>query len=113
MKNTLMFLLASLMLAVCLTACGGGQTNGAAGENGGQSGGAANGSVMENGGQTGGTANGSAAGSGSSNGTNDRSGTYDRNDGSLMDDARDAVDDAGRSVRGALDDAGDAMDRAF
>ena len=28
MKNTLMFLLASLLLAVCLTACGGGQTTG-------------------------------------------------------------------------------------
>ena len=55
MKNTLMVLLASLVLAVCLTACGGGVTDG----------------------------------------------------------ARDALDDAGRSVRNAMDDAGDAMDSVF
>lgn len=95
MKNTLMFLLVSLMLA--LTACGGGQTTG--GENGGRTDGT-NGTVMENSGRT---DNGSLTENG---GSNDR-------DDSLMDDARDAVDDAGRSVRGALDDAGDAMDRAF
>lgn len=90
MKNTLMFLLASLLLAFCLTACGGGQTTGNVDDYGstGQSG---SGSVNE-GGVVGG---GSTAGDG------------------LMDGARDAVDDAGRSVRGALDDAGDAIDRAF
>lgn len=97
MKNTLMFLLVSLLLAMSLTACGGGQTNGTAGEYG------ANG-------QTGET-NGAAGGSYDRDGTYD--GTYDRNDNSLMDDARNAVDDAGRSVRNAVDDAGNAIDRAF
>ena len=100
MKNTLMFLLASLLLAFCLTACGGGQTTGNVDDYGstGQSG---SGSVNE-GGVVGG---GSTAGNGST-----QSGAA--GDG-LMDGARDAVDDAGRSVRGTLDDAGYAIDRAF
>lgn len=98
MKNTLMFLLASLLLAFCLTACGGGQTTGNVDDYGstGQSG-----SAMENGSVNGGS---TAGNSSTQNGA--------AGDG-LMDGARDAVDDAGRSVRGALDDAGDAIDRAF
>lgn len=95
MKNTLMFLLVSLLLVFSLTACGGGQTNGTAGE-------------YDSNGQTGGTGD-SVIGSGASDGASDRDGNSD----SLMDDARDAVDDAGRSVRNAVDDAGNAIDRAF
>ena len=100
MKNTLMFLLVSLLLVFSLTACGGGQTNGTAGE-------------YDSNGQTGGTGD-SVIGSGASDGAYDRD-TYDRdgNSDSLMDDARDAVDDAGRSVRNAVDDAGNSIDRAF
>ncbi len=95
MKNTLMFLLVSLLLVFSLTACGGGQTNGTAGE-------------YDSNGQTGGTGD-SVIGSGASDGAYDRDGNSD----SLMDDARDAVDDAGRSVRNAVDDAENAIDRAF
>lgn len=109
MKNTLMFLLVSLLLAFSLTACGGGQTTGAADNYGtnGQTGGAA-GNGMD----------------GSAGGTEDYRGDSDGYDGGLANDARDAVDDAGRSVRNAVDDAGrtvrnavddagNAMDRAF
>lgn len=96
MKNTLMCLLASLLLAMGLTACGGGQTNGTADDYGtaGQVGNGAEGSV---------------------NGTEHYRGDTNRDgyDDGLVEDARDAVDDAGRSVRNAVDDAGRAMDRAF
>lgn len=95
MKNTLMCLLTALALAVCLTACGGG-------------------------GQTTGTADnyGTAAGNGtdgSVNGAETYRGDMDNDgyDDGLMDGARDALDDAGRSVRNAVDDAGNAMDRTF
>lgn len=95
MKNTLMCLLASLLLAAGLTACGGGQTNGTA----------------DGGGTAGQVGNGT---DGSVSGTEPYRGDSDNDSGdSLMDDARDAVDDAGRSVRDAVDDAGRAMDRAF
>ena len=84
MKSTLMCLLASLLLAFCLTACGGGQTTGGS-TDGSQAGGSVNGGSAA--GDTGSSVNGgSAAGD------------------SLMDDARDAVDDAGRTVRNAADD---------
>ena len=101
MKNTLMFLLASLLLAFSLTACGGGQTTGNVDDYGStsQSGG---GSVNEGG----------AVGSGNAAENGSVNGGSAAGDG-LMDGARDAVDDAGRSVRGTLDDAGDAIDRAF
>lgn len=94
MKNTLMCLLASLLLAAGLTACGGGQTNGTA----------------DGYGTTG------QVGSGvDGNGTEHYRGDADGDgyDDGLVEDARDAVDDAGRSVRNAVDDAGRAMDRAF
>lgn len=103
MKNTLMLLLASLLLAFSLTACGGGsQTNGTAGDDysAGQSGAAgANGSA--------GTAgNGSVSGANGSAGANDgvnRSGVTP--DGGLVEDAREALDDAGRAVRNTVDGA--------
>ena len=97
MKKTWMFLLASLLLAVSLTACGGGQTNGTAG-------------TYDSTGQTGGYDSGT---NGYDGGTGGYGGDRDGYDGGLMDDARDAVDDAGRSVRNAVDDAGDAIYRAF
>ncbi|MDE6456226.1 MAG: hypothetical protein K2L38_10055 [Dysosmobacter sp.] len=118
MKNTLMFLLASLLLAFSLTACGGGgQTTGTA-DNGGTAddyGTANNGGAVDDYGtaDNGGTAGQAGNGvDGSMDGEGGLSGGYD-NGGSLMDDARDAVDDAGRSVRNAVDGAGDAIDRAF
>ncbi len=88
MKNTLLFLLVSLLLAVSLTACGGGGT-----------------------GTTDGSVNGTEDYRGDYN--NDGYDDNDRYDDGLMGDARDAVDDAGRSVRNAVDDAGNAIDRAF
>nr|WP_326209655.1 hypothetical protein [uncultured Oscillibacter sp.] len=95
MKNTLMFLLVALLLAFSLTACGGG-------------------------GQTTGTADtyGSTEGSrtdGALNGSGDYQGDYDNDgyDDGRTPDARDALDDAGRSVRNAVDGAEDAIDRAF
>lgn len=97
MKNTLMCLLTALLLAVCLTACGGGgQTTGTA-DNYGTAGQAGNG--------TDGSVNGTENYSGDSN--------NDGYDDSLMNGAQDAMDDAGRSVRNAVDDAGNAIDRAF
>lgn len=110
MKNTLMCLLASLLLAAGLTACGGGQTNGTADSYGTNAGNAA-------GNGTGSSVDGANS---SLNGT-DGSGTehyrgdsnQDGYDDGLVEDARDAVDDAGRSVRNAVDDAGRAIDRAF
>lgn len=111
MKNTLMCLLAALLLAFCLTACGGGQTTGNVDDYGstGQAGSAAGGSVT--GGSTAGSGSAGSAGSGESYGSGSVNGGSAGN--GVMDDARDALDDAGRSVRGALDDAGNAMDRAF
>lgn len=96
MKNTLMCLLTALVLAVCLTACGGGQTTGTADN-------------YETAGQAGNGANGYDGGTETYRGDSNNDG-YD--DG-LMDGARDAIDDAGRSVRNAVDDAGNAIDRAF
>ena len=101
MKNTLMFLLASLLLAFSLTACGGSQTNGAAGDNAGQTGTAGTGSVNGPSDSVLGTDTGSAAGTGNSAGTN-RGVTPG---GGLVEDARDALDDAGRAVRNSVDDA--------
>lgn len=99
MKNTLMFLLASLLLAFSLTACGGGQTTGSV-----------DGSTVQSG--SGSVNEGSAVGGGNAAENGSVNGGSTAGDG-LMDGARDAVDGAGRSVRGALDDAGDAIDRAF
>ena len=97
MKNTLMCLLTALVLAVCLTACGGGgQTTGTADN-------------YETAGQDGSGTNSPAGGTETYRGDSNNDG-YD--DG-LMDGARDAIDDAGRSVRNAAEDAGDAIDRAF
>lgn len=101
MKNTLMFLLASLLLAFSLTACGGGsQTNGDAGS-------------YDSAGQAGGTDGAVNGNDGYNGGSDGYSGSDDGYDGGVMEDARDAMDDAGRSVRNAVDDAGDAIDRAF
>lgn len=106
MKNTLMFLLVSLLLAVSLTACGGGgQTTGTADNYGNTAGNGADSSV--NG------ANGALNGTNGSGTEGYRGDSNSGNNGGLMDDARDAVDDAGRSVRNAVDDAGNAIDRAF
>ena len=98
MKNTLMCLLASLLLAVCLTACGGGQTTGNVDDYGstGQAGSAAGGSV--NSGSTAGSGSvtgGSTAGSGStgSTGSGESYGSGSAGE-DLMDDARSALDDA-------------------
>ena len=104
-KNTLLFLLASLLLAVCLPACGGGHTTGIVDDYGTAGNGSVNdgnmaGSGSVNNGSTAGSGsvnNGSTAGKGSVNG----SGSGSAGDG-LMDDARNA-----------LDDAGNAIDRAF
>ena len=96
MKNTLMCLLASLVLAAGLTACGGAQTNGTVDDYG---------TTGQVGSSVDGSANGSEHYRGDPNG--------DGYDEGLVEDARDAVDDAGRSVRSAVDDAGRAMDRAF
>ena len=102
MKNTLMVLLASLVLAVCLTACGGGQTTGVVD---GQTGSAAGDSV------NGGTSAGGSVNDGNTAGSPANGG--DIAGGGVTDGARDALDDAGRSVRNAMDDAGDAMDSVF
>lgn len=101
MKNTLMFLLASLLLVFTLTACGGGAQNSA----GNQTGSAVTGS------DTAGSNNGGYDNGANTNGNSSGSGVTP--EGSLMDDARDAADDAGRAVRNTVDDAGRALDRAF
>lgn len=116
MKNTRMILLASLLLAFSLTACGGGsQTNGAAGDNGSvsQAGTAGNGSVNGSADSALGTENGSAAGPGSGAATGPDhdvagsgvTGNSTTPGGGLVDDAREALDDAGRAVRNSVDDA--------
>lgn len=125
MKNTLMFLMAAL-LALSLAACGGGTQNGTAGQtDGALSGGS---SITDNGtgtagsgamnGSTGsvtggtGSANGSTGtannGTGSANGNTGAANSgvnNSRPDDTLGDDARNALDDAGRAVRNTVDGA--------
>lgn len=117
MKNTLMFLLASLLLAFSLTACGGGnygaagQTDGVTGDTGAYNGGDVyggtgtyNGSDSYGGGYNGSTANGNGAtgynGSAAynANGSNRGSVPYS----SLVDDTRNVLDDAGNAVNRAM-----------
>ena len=111
MKNTLRFLLASLLLVFTLTACGGGAQNSAGNQTGsavtGSDTAGSNNGGYDNGANTNGTANNGA----NTNGNSSGSGVTP--EGSLMDDARDAADDAGRAVRNTVDDAGRALDRAF
>lgn len=102
MKNTLMLLAVSLLLVFSLAACGGSQTNGAADsyDTAGQTGTAGTGSGV--------TGNNGATGSGmiGSDGTANGGGTTVNNgvsgDG-LMDDAQNALDNAGRAARNTVD----------
>ena len=95
MKNTLMFLLVSLLLAFSLTACGGGQTN----------------STDPSYGTGGADANYSAGSRTDGTGPNYSTGSQtNRSAGSgVMGGTRDAMDDMGRDVRNAMDDAGRAV----
>lgn len=114
MKNTLMCLLASLLLVFCLTACGGGQTTGgnvddgqtgsAAGENGSVTGGSTAGGGSVNSGSTSGS--GSVTGGNGSASGGSAAGNGSVNGGSAGEDLMDGA-------RTALDDAGDAIDSAF
>lgn len=128
MKHMWTLLLAVLLLAFSLTACGGGdkqtndQNNGSVTDNGtgnnaGHNG-AANGDITDDGITNGGAANGNTGsstdtGNGSAvvggaddNNTSNRNGSNGANTGnngnSLIDDAEDALDDAGRALDGAL-----------
>ncbi len=108
MKNTLMCLLASLLLAFCLTACGGGQTTGNVDDYGstGQTGNTAGSGSVNGGSVTGGSTAGSGSvGSDGNYGTgNGSAGSGSVNGGSsgdgLMDDARSALDRAGNAIGG-------------
>lgn len=129
MKHTWTLLLAVLLLAFSLTACGGGdkqtndQNNGnvtdnGTGNNAGHDG-AANGDITDDGITNGGAANGNTGsntdtGNGSAvvggaddhntsngNGSSDAN-TNNNNGNSLIDDAEDALDDAGRALDGTL-----------
>lgn len=109
MKNTLMFLLVSLLLAFSLTACGGdGMQTGVGGSYG--TGGQANGAAGDTGAYNGSGAYGSgAAGYNGSAASGNGSAAYGANDSdngyvpysSLVDDARYALDDAGNAVNRA------------
>jgi len=119
MKNTLMFLMVSLLLAFSLTACGGdsqqaGGNDGAAGQtdaagNGSGSmagtdagGSGSNGSSIVGGNDASGGTGGSTAGTNNGTGGSSSAGSNGgASDDTLADDARDV-----------LDDAGDAIDRA-
>ena len=103
MKNTLMFLLVSLLLAFSLTACGGGQTNG-----------------MDSGYSTGADADYSTGPQSGTTDPNYRAGSgMDSDYGSqtnrsttgsgLTGSTRGAMDDMGQDVRNAMDDAGRAV----
>lgn len=119
MKNTLMFLLVSLLLAFSLTACGGGnqtgmgsQTNGGAGEpNGSVTDGATDSATdnMTGSGEVNGNVPGNAANNGTANNGAAGDGTVNNgaadNGGSLVGGVEDALDDAGRAVRNAADGA--------
>lgn len=124
MKNTLMFLMVSLLLAFSLTACGGGSQQesaydsvnpaGTAGNGGinGSSDGSSNGSVTggENSASGGGSSvmGGSASNSGSSTSGSGSSASGGTDSGlpddSLVDGARNALDDAGRALDSAESD---------
>ena len=93
MKNTLMLLLASLLLAFSLTACGGGSQYGTANRN-----------------------DGIVSGNDNVIGHSDRSatGSYDGTyDGRRDRTAGDAREDAGRDIRNAAGDVGNAVNRAM
>ena len=93
MKNTLMLLLASLLLAFSLTACGGGSQYGTANRNDGIAGG-----------------NDNVIGHSDRSATGSYDGTYDgRRDRT----AGDALEDAGRDIRNAAGDVGNAVNRAM
>lgn len=117
MKNTLMFLLVSLLLAFSLTACGGaygnygyaGQTDGVTGDTGAYSGSGAYGSDATGynaGNSTGYNGNGTAGYSGNGAAAGNGSAAYGSNGSvpysSLVDDTRNVLDDAGRAVDRAM-----------
>lgn len=111
MKHMQMLLLVSLLLALGLTACGGDSRNSSTGNDGVVAGDSAGTRDGVNGG---GSASGSVNGSGSvssngsaGNGYQDTAGDNNRAgvmpEDSLVDDARDALDDAGNAVGRAMD----------
>jgi len=108
MKNTLMFLLVSLLLSFSLTACGGdSQQSGTAGQTDGVNGDSAmsgSSAGTNAGGSTGGSVVGGNNGSSGTNGSADDSNGGMSGDGSLVDDARDALDDVGNAVDRAAGD---------
>ena len=104
MKNTLMFLMVSLLLAFSLTACGGGQTDGMDPS---YSTGGGTGSNYSIGGQAGGTNPNYSTGSQTNRST--ANGSLTNGARGSTNGARDAMDDMGRDVRNAMDDAGRAV----
>ena len=116
MKHMQMLLLVSLLLALGLTACGGDSRNSSTGNDGIMAGDSAG---MQNGVNGSGSTNGSVNGSGSTNGSvngnsgstgngyNDAAGNNNpagvMPEDSLVDDARDALDDAGNAAGRAMD----------
>ena len=112
MKNTLMFLLVSLLLSFSLTACGGDSQNGTTGRDDGLMGdGPVTGGSPDTGsiGSAGtGSTNGGTAGSPSTGGV--LGGGQEAGTGST---AGDALDNAGRDIRNAAGDVGTAVDRAM
>lgn len=115
MKNTLMFLMVSLLLAFSLTACGGdsqqaGTGSGTAGQTDGVNGDSAMNGSSSAGTNAGGSTDGSVVGG--NNGTNGSAADTDSsanraddgNDDSLVDDAKNALDDVGNAVDRAAGD---------
>ena len=106
MKNMQMLLLVSLLLALGLTACGGDSRNSSTGNDGIMAGDSAG---MQNGVNGSGSTNGSVNGNSGStgNGYNDAAGNNNpagvMPEDSLVDDARDALDDAGNAAGRAMD----------
>ena len=109
MKRSLTLLLASLFLAFSLTACGGNGKNNN-GQNGNdQNNSAVTGDTAGNNGNTNGTTNNGNAENGTTANGDTNNGTTNHNNGGLIDDTGDVLEDIGNGTRDVLDNAGRAL----
>ena len=109
MKRSLTLLLASLFLVFSLTACGGNGKNNN-GQNGNdQNNSAVTGDTAGNNGNTNGTTNNGNAENGTTANGDTNNGTTNHNNGGLIDDTGDVLEDIGNGTRNVLDDAGRAL----
>ena len=109
MKRSLTLLLASLFLVFSLTACGGNGKNNN-GQNGNdQNNSAVTGDTAGNNGNTNGTTNNGNAENGTTANGDTNNGTTNHNNGGLIDDTGDVLEDIGNGTRDVLDNAGRAL----